>query len=75
MLLLGWILFNAVFHNLWGDELMVYAPHWSWALMALVVLGVRHLSRRFVIATAVLVITCQIPTLLAIRRALESIVK
>jgi hypothetical protein len=75
LLLLGWILFNAIFHNLWGDELMVYAPHWSWALMALVVLGASQLSRRYIMVTSALMIACQIPTLLAITHAVESIPK
>lgn len=75
MLLLGWILFNAVFHNMWGSELMLYAPHWSWAMMAVVLLGARHFSRRYVMISAALVIACQIPTLLAIHTAVQSIVK
>ena len=74
VLLLGWILFNAIFHNLWGSELMLYAPHWSWAMMALVLLGARHFSRRYIFASGVLVLACQIPTLLAIKKALEPII-
>lgn len=69
----GWILFNLVFHNLWGDELFLYAPHWSWALMALVILGARGLSR---MATALLVVpiaACQIGALFQIKSALLTI--
>jgi hypothetical protein len=72
---IGWILFNMVFHNLWGDELVLYAPHWSWALMGLVLLGARHLS---VTATALMVIPvlyCQIYTLLLIKSALLTIIR
>jgi len=72
-LLLGWLLFNCVLHNVWGDELQLYAAHWSWALMALVVLGAPRLSRAFVVTAALVVIVCQIPTLLAIKRAVETI--
>jgi hypothetical protein len=75
MLLLGWILFNAIFHNIWGSELILYAPHWSWAMIALVLLGARHFSRRYVMTSAALVIACQIPTLLAIHTAVQSIAK
>ena len=70
---LGWILFSIVLHNVWGDELFLYAPHWSWALMALVVLGARRLSRT---ATALLVfpvVICQVSTLVHIKRALLTI--
>jgi hypothetical protein len=69
----GWILFSLVFHNLWGDELFLYAPHWSWALMALVLLGARRLSL-ITIATLVMPIwACQIYTLLRIKSALLAI--
>lgn len=70
---LGWLLFNIAFHNVWGDELFLYAPHWSWALMALVVLGARGLSTKFLAVTSVIVIASQIDTLFAIKRALQTI--
>jgi hypothetical protein len=69
----GWIVFNLVFHNLWGDELFLYAPHWSWALMALVVLGGRDLSRRVVAAVVIPIVVCQMYTLFQIKRALLTI--
>jgi hypothetical protein len=74
VLLLAWLLFNLIFHNLWGDELMLYAPHWSWSLMALVLLGARRLPRPFVFSATALVIVSQIPTWLAVKRAVETIV-
>ncbi len=70
---LGWLLFNVAFHNVWGDELFLYAPHWSWALMALVVLGARGLSTKFLAVTSVAVIASQIYTLFAIKHALQTI--
>jgi hypothetical protein len=70
-LLLAWLLFNCVLHNVWGDELLLFAPHWSWALMSLVLLGAPRLSRAFVVTAALLVISCQIPTLIAIKQAVE----
>jgi hypothetical protein len=70
---LGWLLFNIGFHNVWGDELFLYAPHWSWALMALLVLGARGLSIKFLAVTSVVVIACQIDTLFAIKHALQTI--
>jgi len=73
MLLLSWLAFNCVFHNVWGDDLSLYAPHWSWALMALVVMGAPRLPRRFVLVTALLVIVAQVPALLEIKKALETI--
>jgi len=74
-LLLGWILFNATFHNIWGDEFILYSPHWSWALMGLVVLGARRLSRAFVAAMIVPITISQIWTLLAIKSALQTITR
>ncbi len=70
---LGWILFSIVFHNIWGSEYFLYAPHWSWALMGLVVLGARHLSRNFVVATVVTIAACQLYTLHTIKNALLTI--
>jgi hypothetical protein len=72
-LLFGWLLFNVVFYNIWGRELLLWAPHWSWALMALVVLGARKLSWRFVAAVFVPVVVSQIYTLFAIKSALLTI--
>ena len=70
---LGWILFSAVFHNIWGDELLLFSPHWSWALIALVVLGARELSLKFVTAVFVPIVVSQIYTFLKIKSALETI--
>jgi len=74
-LLLGWVLFNIVFHNVWGIELFLYAPHWSWALMGLVILGIRHLPRWVTGLLVVPIMGCQIYTLLAIKSALQTIVE
>ncbi len=70
---LGWILFSAVFHNIWGDELLLFSPHWSWALIALVILGARELSLKFVTAVFVPIVVSQIYTFLKIKSALETI--
>jgi hypothetical protein len=72
---LGWILFSAVFHNIWGDELLLFSPHWSWALMALVILGARDLSLKFVTAVFVPLVASQIYTLFTIKSALETITR
>jgi hypothetical protein len=70
-----WILFNLVFHNLWGDEQFLYAPHWSWALMALVLLGARPLSLLTTASFVVPIAACQIYTLLRIQNLLLTIVQ
>jgi len=72
---LGWLLFNFILHNMWGDEFVLYSPHWSWALMGLVILGAHDLSRRFIAATFVPVVASQIVTLFAIKHALQTIVQ
>ncbi len=72
---LGWILFSAVFHNIWGDELLLFSPHWSWALMALVILGARDLSMKFMAAVFVPLVASQIYTLFTIKSALETITR
>jgi len=72
---LAWLLFNVVFHNIWGEELMLLAPHWSWALMGLVILGARPLSRRVIATLLVPIVAAQIYSLLAIKGALLTIVQ
>jgi hypothetical protein len=72
---LGWVLFSALFHNIWGDELLLFSPHWSWALMALVILGARHLSGKFVATVFVPIAVSQIYTFLRIKSALETITR
>jgi Family of unknown function (DUF6080) len=71
----GWILFSLVFHNLWGDELFLYAPHWSWALMGLVLLGARGLSRSATASVVIPIAAAQVYTLVQIRSALLTIVR
>ena len=71
----GWILFSLVFHNLWGDEQFLYTPHWSWALMALVLLGARRLSLISVASFVVPIAACQIYTLVRIKSLLLTIVQ
>jgi hypothetical protein len=41
----AWIGFNIAFHSVWGDELFLFTPHWSWALMSIVVLGAARARR------------------------------
>lgn len=72
---LGWMLFNIVFYNVWGRELFLWAPAWSWALMALVVLGVRHLPKTFVAAACVVIAACQLYTYETIKTLLVTIDK
>jgi hypothetical protein len=72
---LGWLLFNFVLHNMWGDEFVLYSPHWSWALMGIVILGARDLSRGFIAMIFVPVVASQIVTLVAIKHALLTIVQ
>jgi hypothetical protein len=71
----GWILFNIVFHNIWGDELFLYAAHWSWALMGLVILGARRLSRTAAASLVIPVMVSQVYTLLRIKSALLTILR
>jgi uncharacterized protein DUF6080 len=71
----AWILFNLVFHNLWGDEQFLYAPHWSWALMAIVLLGARPLSLVTTASFVVPIAACQAYTLFRIKSLLLTIVQ
>ena len=72
-LLFGWLIFNVVFYNFWGRELFLWAPAWSWALMAVVILGARRLSWKFVAAAALPIVASQIYTLFEIKQAFLTI--
>ncbi len=66
----AWIVFNLVFHNIWGDEFFLYSAHWSWALMLIVLLGSRAIPTWAVALAVLLIIPGQLDTLSAIRRLL-----
>jgi len=69
----AWILWNAIFHNIWGDEYFLYTPHYSWALITLVSLGLASMKSRWVWPiTLAISLTC-IHTLLQYRDAIASI--
>lgn len=72
---LGWVAFNIIFHNFWGDELVLFSPHWSWALMALVIVGARKLSLKIVATAFVPIVVSQIYTLITIHSALLTITR
>jgi hypothetical protein len=68
--LLFWIGLNLVFHNLWGDEFFLYSPHWSWALMGLIILGSRQLRLPILALFIVPIVAGQVSTLLGIYQEL-----
>jgi hypothetical protein len=70
-----WLLYNVVFYNVWGKETLLWAPAWSWTLMALVILGARHFSRTFTLVTILPTAVCQIITLNEIKSLLLTITK
>ena len=72
---LGWVAFSIIFHNCWGDELVLFSPHWSWALMALVILGARKLPLKIVTTAFVPIVVSQIYTLITIHSALLTITR
>jgi hypothetical protein len=65
-----WLLFNLVFHNLWGDEFFLYSPHWSWCLGALLLTGSQRLPTWLVAVLALPIMFGQIATFIDIRSAL-----
>jgi hypothetical protein len=68
---IAWIVFNLLFHSIWGDELFLYAPHWSWALMAIVFAGAAVVRHPWALAAlCVLIVPAQIYTLTDIFRLL-----
>ncbi|HLK10388.1 MAG TPA: hypothetical protein VKW76_03325 [Candidatus Binatia bacterium] len=73
-LLLGWIAFNTVLHNFWGDEYFLFSTHWSWALFALVLLAAPRLRWPAVACLTVALVAGQVHTLIEVRHVLAAIV-
>src|SRR5579875_1460820 len=73
-LLLGWIAFNTVLHNVWGDEYFLFSTHWSWALFALVLLAAPHWRWPAVACLTAPLAMGQVHTLFAVHRVLATIV-
>jgi hypothetical protein len=72
---LGWVGFSILFHNVWGDEMALYSPHWSWALLALVILGARELPLKFVATLFVPIVVSQLYTFVVIVKELGTITR
>jgi hypothetical protein len=68
-----WVLFNLAFYSIWGREPFLFTSAWSWTLMALVLLGARHLSRTFLTAMVLPMAACQLLTLHEIGSLLQTI--
>jgi hypothetical protein len=41
-----WVLFNCLFHNMWGDEFFLYTVHWSFSLMIVLFFAAIKLSSK-----------------------------
>lgn len=68
--LLTWTVSNLLFHILWGDEFFLYSPHYSWAIWAMVVLGLRRIPAKWLIPFPILIGIGQVAALLNIRGVL-----
>jgi hypothetical protein len=73
IILFSWIAFNTIFHNIWGDEYFLFSTHWSWALLALVLLSAHRLPPKLIYFLALTIMCGQVYTLFIIRDLLASI--
>lgn len=72
-LLIGWVVFNAAFHSVWGDEFFLYSPHWSWALGMLLMAGAPRIPKPAAVALGLAVLPGQIVALYSIYVVLQRI--
>jgi hypothetical protein len=72
-LLLGWIAFNTILHNVWGDEYFLFSTHWSWALFALVLLAAPRFRGPPLACLVAPLVAGQMHTLIALHRVLSTI--
>jgi hypothetical protein len=70
VVLSGWVLANLIAHNFWGYEMMLYAPHYSFALLVILWLGSARLSAATVVPLAGMIAIGQVQTLIQIIGAL-----
>ena len=69
--LLIWLCFNAVLHNVWGDEYFLYSTHWPWALMALLMLGLSKTPPSLIAVSVLILVPAQLQTFFAVKAALQ----
>ncbi|GGA84235.1 hypothetical protein GCM10011369_27820 [Neiella marina] len=58
-ILVAWIGFNAIFHNVWGDEYILFTGHYSFALIILIMQLFKQLKTGYCLAFSVPVIIWQ----------------
>jgi hypothetical protein len=63
-----WICGNILVHLVWGDEMFMYSPHWSWAVAAIPLLAAKWVPVPALLGISVIVGTGQVVTL---RQVLE----
>jgi hypothetical protein len=67
----AWLIWNLVFHNLWGDEFFLYSPHWVWCLWLLFGMGFSKLKPRVATLVAACVISAQLIGWVSLLRAVN----
>ncbi len=70
---LGWTAGNAAFHNVWGDEYFLYAPHYALPLLMLATLGFRAIPAKLYYACLTIVIFAALHTLRIYSESLNAI--
>lgn len=65
----AWLIWNLVFHNLWGDEFFLFSPHWVWCLWLLFGMGFCKLKPRIAPVVAACVILAQVIGWVSLLRA------
>ncbi len=73
VVLLGWAGGNVAFHVLWGDEFFLYTQHHTWAVAAVVPLGLRRVPVWVILPAVAMVAVGQVWTLIRIREVLATL--
>lgn len=61
-----WICGNILVHLVWGDEMFMYSPHWSWAVAAIPLLAAKWVPIPALLAICAIVGAGQVVTLLQV---------
>lgn len=68
-----WLVYNAAFHNLWGDEFFLYSPHSTGPLLLLAAFGFDRLPKWLLFVMVASIMTAALHTLLIFHSMINEI--
>lgn len=70
---LAWVIFNFIFHNIWGDEYMLYTPHYSFMILLFFSAFLQKCSTKVMIGVCLPIVVYQSVNIAKIITLVESV--